>query len=142
MSVNLQWLNDRMLLLTWYDTPPPGAPIYADVLDALRRTLDRAEGPICVVADLRFGCMGDEDALRKLAALSQHPNFGPSTAFGTAPLSTIVAATFARLAARDVATALWDTAAEALAYLQHHAPSFAAEVDLNALDALSPLVAV
>lgn len=130
----MRLLHPQLLLIRWYSTPAVGSPVYETFLRHLERYLFRAPAPLYVLSDLRFGCIIDETTLKQMAYLATHPNMAAGAAFSLNPTSRIYANRYARMHAdASTETAIFDTAHEALDYLENKLHGISMFVDLNEL---------
>ncbi|MCU0512401.1 MAG: hypothetical protein MUE40_07505 [Anaerolineae bacterium] len=121
-------LKPHLILIRWQRTP--SLEEEHQFVDELKHVLETATQPLYFLSDLREGRLTRPVVLNRLGQLTTHPHWAGSTAFGGGFRSAIYVGMFEKLAARkkDIKE-IWDTAEDALAYLESIAPGITGDID-------------
>ena len=121
-------INDRLILISWLRSPSFSQEV--DFIRELRQLLDDASTPLYFISDVRNGRMISAQAISQLVNLTNHENWGGSTAFSDNSLSNIFVSQFYRsLGTVKDANSTFQYAEEAIAYLQTIAPDITNDVN-------------
>jgi hypothetical protein len=132
MAFSFKALSANIYLITW-SRFPTGTECTA-FLAQIEGIVQNADHPISFITDLRRGYIKDALILSRLSNIAQHPNFGPSTAFGGAS-SQVYAGIFRKLLVRSNRTdESWNTLAQALRYLETQREGITRGIDWNVVD--------
>jgi hypothetical protein len=127
MAYAITKLSERLYLIRWSaDATTEEANEY---LAELAQILDQTSIPIYFISDLRRGCITQLSALRRLANLATHPNWGGSTAFGSMS-SAVFSSLFERFTSnRQQGDRTYTDAQEAITYLETLFQGITAAID-------------
>lgn len=136
MTFSFKALSDELYLITW-SRIPTGSECAAFLVQ-IEGIVQNAAQSISFITDLRRGYIQDIHMLSRLSSLAQHPNFGPSTAFGSAS-SQVYAGIYSKLIMRSNRNSRrndesWNTLAQALSQLETQRPGVTQGIDWAAVD--------
>jgi hypothetical protein len=123
----------QLVFIRWYETPTRDEA-FAFVEEILC-LLDESPVSIYVISDLRFGYVGDADAIQSLAKISEHRNWGGGTAFdGDNSMAGTFAGMFSRLSnSPDPQHQIWHTPEDAFAFIESLCEGITDGLDIAAL---------
>jgi hypothetical protein len=135
MDFELHTLSDDLLFVRWLNNPAPASE--SAFLSLLEMLLDEACIRIYLLTDARDGLLTSPRALRWMAELSRHPQFGGAIAYGQKAAATMYFDTFRRMAApSDQSENMVHTVDEALDRLELMKPGLTASIDREVLELL------
>lgn len=122
-------LSPELYLIRWQRSPSVAEA--NQFINEHIQLLDDASHPLYFISDLRQGYITDTMVIRRLAKLTEHPNYGGGTAFGTGGnLATTFVGIFFRFARGvNYEHNMWRTAKEALTYLESLKAGLTANID-------------
>jgi len=123
-----KWLNERLLLITWLQTPPP--KVAHTFIEDLRDLVYSAENPFYILSDLRRGRIIDLRLVNEIAELSQHKNFAGSAAVSEGSISNLFTKTFEKSGqVKRETNMIFDRAEEAIGFLESLEPNLTQDID-------------
>ena len=135
MDFELHTLSDDLLFVRWLHNPVPASE--SAFLSLLEMLLDEACGRVYLITDARDGLLISPRALRWMAELSRHPQFGGAIAYGQKAASTMYFDAFRRMVAPgDQQENMVQTVDEALDHLEVLKPGVTATIDREVLELL------
>lgn len=135
MDFDLHTLSDNLLFVRWRHDPAPASE--NAFLSLLGMLLDEACSRIYLIMDARDGLLTSPRALRWMAELSRHENFGGAVTYGQRATAGVSFNNFRRMAAPgSQPQAMVQTVDEALDHLQALDPGVTASIDREALELL------
>lgn len=135
MDFELHTLSDDLLFVRWRRDPTPASE--NALLSLLGMLLDEACNQLYLITDARDGILTSPRALRWMAELARHPQFGGAVAYGQKVVAGMYFDTFRRMAAPgDGLESMVQTVDEALDYLEALRPGITSAVNREALELL------
>lgn len=120
-------LSSNLIFIRWHRMP---TPVSEDAfIQTLEQFVERAAGPIYFVSDLEKGHISNVRALRRMADLTKHRNWGGGVSYGRNIATGVYVQTFKRMAAPNLENNMAASAAEALAFLENLKPGLTAGID-------------
>lgn len=133
MVYNIRSMNKRLFYITWQRTPTSNEA--RGFLKDIKQLLDSADDLIYFISDLRRGRIIDMRIIQRLSALSEHPNWGGSSAFTQDAISRIFVSNFRRMIIKDQEkNGFFDRPEQALAFLESIEPGLTSEIPWNDMD--------
>jgi hypothetical protein len=135
MDFELHTLSDDLLFIRWRHNPTPASE--NALLSLLGMLLDEACNQVYFITDARDGILTSPRALRWMAELTRHEQFGGAVAYGQKMAAGVYFDAFRRLAApNDQQENMVQTVDEALDHLEALRPGVTSTINREMLELL------
>ena len=133
MVYNIRAMNKQLFFISWKYTP--NSKEAGDFVKDIEKLLDAAADLIYFISDLRRGRIIDTRIIQQLSALSEHPNWGGSSAFTQDAISKIFVSNFRRMIIKgQEKNSMFDRPEQALTFLESIEPGLTKDIPWNDLD--------